>query len=79
VADVGSHPDKSDFAEFDMGGGLRMPIIKVGPQYYLRTCPSKQFYLSQAAIDLLHPEPESDGDSEQSESDSDSEEGSESD
>ena len=42
---IGSHPDKFDFTECDMGGGLRTPLIKAGPQYYLRTLPSKPYYI----------------------------------
>jgi hypothetical protein len=42
---VGAHPGKVDVAECDMGGGLRTPLIKAGPQYYLRTLPSKQTVL----------------------------------
>jgi hypothetical protein len=40
-----SHSDKHDFTECDMGGGRRTPLIKQGPQYYLRTLPSKPYYI----------------------------------
>lgn len=40
-----SHPSKTDFTQNDMGGGLRTPLIKSGPQYFLRTLPSKPFYI----------------------------------
>jgi hypothetical protein len=36
-----------DFTECDMGGGKRTPLIKAGPQYYLRTLPSKPYYILQ--------------------------------
>ena len=36
---------KFDFTECDMGGGVRTPLIKAGPQYYLRTLPSKPYYI----------------------------------
>ena len=39
------HSDKHDFTECDMGGGRRTPLIKQGPQYYLRTLPSKPYYI----------------------------------
>ncbi len=40
-----THSDKHDFTECDMGGGRRTPLIKQGPQYYLRTLPSKRTLL----------------------------------
>ncbi len=40
-----THSDKHDFTECDMGGGRRTPLIKQGPQYYLRTLPSKPYYI----------------------------------
>ena len=39
------HRNLFDFTEVDMGGGLRTPLIKCGPQYYLRTLPSKPYYI----------------------------------
>jgi hypothetical protein len=42
------HRDLFDFTEVDMGGGLRTPLIKCGPQYYLRTLPSKPYYICSA-------------------------------
>ena len=39
------YSDKHDFTECDMGGGRRTPLIKQGPQYYLRTLPSKPYYI----------------------------------
>jgi hypothetical protein len=40
-----SHSENHDFTERDMGGGRRTPLIKQGPQYYLRTLPSKPYYI----------------------------------
>jgi len=40
-----TYSDKHDFTECDMGGGRRTPLIKQGPQYYLRTLPSKPYYI----------------------------------
>ncbi len=42
---IWSHSDKHDFTECDMGGGRRTPLIKQGPQDYLRTLPSKPYYI----------------------------------
>jgi hypothetical protein len=42
---IGAHSDKHDFTECDMGGGRRTPLIRQGPQYYLRTLPSKPYYI----------------------------------
>jgi hypothetical protein len=44
-----AHPDLNDFTQCDMGGGLRTPLIKMGPQYYLRTLPSKAYYICSEA------------------------------
>jgi hypothetical protein len=43
VAVAPLHRNLFDFTEVDMGGGLRTPLIKCGPQYYLRTLPSKPY------------------------------------
>jgi hypothetical protein len=42
---IGAHSNKHDFTECDMGGGRRTPLIRQGPQYYLRTLPSKPYYI----------------------------------
>ena len=44
-----SYPTKTDFCQCDMGGGCRTPAIRAGPQYYLRTKPSKPEYICSVA------------------------------
>lgn len=44
-----SRPEASDFTQCDMGGGCRTPLIRAGPQYFLRTLPAKPYYICSEA------------------------------
>ena len=44
-----SRPEACDFTQCDMGGGCRTPLIRAGPQYFLRTLPAKPYYICSEA------------------------------